>query len=265
MRTVQEVRIENRLRQMRTGQLKQATVSAFDRQLYRDAAETLGIDQYLTLHPAWMYQTLQPFMQAERGLAFTESRLRYAPLPIPQIQTTLPAKYVAVSFYARSTWEPTVLTASCAKETIQAIAKQIPVVLLTTGLHMDDHLEYIPKPLPENVFLLHEHAGVTIQNSLAVYSAAMHGARAFVGTYGGISHLALRYGIPSVNLFTEWKGIFLSHRQLSEAYALQLGVPYHVLKVAEIPLIQDTLPRIVLQTAGSSRAQKTLALSEQTV
>jgi hypothetical protein len=264
MRTVQDVRVENRLRQAQTGMLKQATVSRFDYQLYRDAADTLRLTDYLTLHPAWMYQTLHPFLVAQRGIGWVEQRLRFTALPMADWTLDLPERYVAVSFYARSSWEPTTITASVARETIGQIARQIPVVLLTTAQHMDDHVDYIPKPLPENVILLHERVPQTIQNSLAIKSTVVAKAAAYVGTYGGISHLALRYRVPSVNLFTEWKGIFLSHRQLSEALALQIGVPYHVLKLNEVPILQDVLPRLQFQPQTSS-GMKALAPSEQMV
>jgi hypothetical protein len=260
MRDVRDVRVENRVRVSRTGILKQTTVTAFDRALYRDAAETLGLTKYLTLHPAWMYQTLQPFWVGQRGLSWVESRLRFGPMPAPVLDLGLPPRYVAVSFYARHTWPPTAVTAQLAREAIARIAQQIPVVLLHQGLHLDDHIDFVPKPLPENVILLSDRVKVTPQTSLVTLSAAIAKAAAFVGTYGGLSHLALRYQVPSVNLFTEFSGIFLAHRQLSEAYALQAKVPYHVLKLNEIPLLQDVLPRVVYQpTGGSSGAQKVLA------
>lgn len=255
MRTVQDVRVENRLRVARTGMLKQMAVTDFDRGLYADAAKTLGFTRYLTLHPAWMYQLLQPFWMGERGLSWVGPQLRFAPMLAPEIPIVLPEKYVAVQFYARGTWEPSPITGSFAREAIQLIAKQLPVVLLTTGLHMDDHVDYLPKPLPENVICLSDRLPCTPETSLAAVSAVMAKASAFVGTYGGLSHLAFRYQIPSVNLYTTWKGIMLAHKHLSEAVALQAGVPYFVLKLGEVPLLQDVLPRVVIQakTAGSSQ------------
>jgi hypothetical protein len=253
MRDVRDVRIENRLRVARSGMLKQMTVTPFDRQIYRDAAQTLGLTDYLTLHPAWMYQTLQPFWMGERGLSWVEPRIKLAPLPRPELPMDLPEKYVAVAFYARSTWEASAMTASFARETIALIAKSIPVVLLSTSLHMDDHLDYIPKPLPEHVSVLADTFACTPQNSLAAIAAVMGKATAFVGTYGGLSHMALRYGVPSVNLYTKWQGIMLAHKTLSEALALQIGVPYHVVQLGQIPILQDVLPRVVQQQRGSSQ------------
>jgi hypothetical protein len=258
MREVADVRIENRLRVMRTGVLKQTSVTPFDRAIYRDAAETLGLKDYLTLHPAWMYQTLQPFFHGERGVGWAERRLRFGPLPRPVVEMTLPPRYVAVSYYARATWPPNQITAQISRESIALIAKQLPVVLLHQGLFLDDHVDFVPKPLPPNVHLLSDLVTATPQTSLLTLSAVIAGAAAFVGTYGGLSHLALRYGIPSVNLYTDWTGVLLAHRHLSEAFALQAKLPYHVLKVSELPIVQDVLPRVILQAVASS-SQKTVA------
>ena len=264
MREVREVRVENRLRAARTGMIKQMAVAPFDRGIYTDAAQTLGLEQFLTLHPAWMYQTLQPFWNGQTGLSWTEGRLRFAPLPRPEIPMALPEKFVAVSFYARSTWEASATTAAFAKEAIQLIAKQIPVVLLSTSLHMDDHVDFLPHPLPENVTVLANLFPCTPQNSLAAMACVLSKAMAFVGTYGGLSHLALRYGVPSVNLYTKWQGIMLAHKTLSDALAIQTGVPYHVLQMDQIPWIQDTIPKIVIQARGSS-AKKDVAPVPQMV
>ena len=252
MRDVRDVRVENRLRVNKTGILKQMAVTDFDRAIYRDAAETLGLKDYLTLHPAWMYQTLQDFWKQERGLTWVEPRLRFGPLPRPVIPIDLPERFVAVSYYARPTWEANTMTGGFAKESIALIAQHLPVVLLTTGLHMDDHLDYIPHPMPANVIKLSDRVTCTPQDSLAILSSVLSRATAFVGTYGGLSHLALRYGIPSVNLYIQWKGIMLAHKHLSEAIALNTGVPYHVLQLGQIPILQDVLPRVILQGASSS-------------
>jgi hypothetical protein len=247
------------LRVAQTGMLKQMAVTPFDRALYADAARTLGLDDYLTLHPAWMYQTLQPFWSLERGVTWAERRLRFGPLPAPAFPLELPERYAAVQFYARGTWQPDANTAAFARETIALVARQIPVVLLALDLHMDDHVDFIPRPLPANVTVLGDLVNADPQTSLMIRSAAVARAAAFVGTYGGTSHLALRYGVPSVNLYTQWAGVYLAHRQLSEAVALQMRIPYHVVQLNEIPILQDVLPRVTYQAQTSSGAKKPVA------
>lgn len=246
LRTPQEVRIENRIQQQRHGMLKQTHVTDFDRQVIRDAADSLKIGAYLTLHPAWMYQGLRPFWDASRGLAWLQEQARFAPLPSLEVGgLTLPQNFVAVRFYFRATFKPSPTAIEFAKHTIRMIAKTQPVVVLDNGgLYLDDHLDYVPKDEP-NVSVLSQMVPLTPQNNLAVQSAVLSKALGFVGTYGGMAQLALRFGKPSVSVYDEWQGTALPHKHLSEALALQIGKVFQVVRVGDLPLLQTVLPRVL--------------------
>lgn len=244
MRTPQAVRIENRLQHTRTGQLKQTHVTAFDRQVMRDAAQTLGLRRYLTLHPAWLYQTLAPFWEGASGLGWLESRVQFGPLPVPALPdgVTLPESFVCARFYARATFPPSDQTAGFVRAVLTQVAHDQPVVLLNSGLHTDDHVDYLPKTIP-GVRRLSDLCAMTAENNLAIQSAVLARARGFVGTYGGLAQLALRYGKPSLSFFTEWQGTAVPHKHLSEALALQMRVPFQVLRLGDLPLLQAVLPQ----------------------
>lgn len=244
MRDVQALRVENKIRIAQTKMLKQQTVTPFDRAIWADTAQTLGLKQYHTLHPAWMYQTLKPFWEAQRGILWLDDAVRYAPLPIPPMAIKLPERFIAVKFYARPTWPPNSTTASLAREAITQMARSHPVVLLTSDLVVDDHVDFQPQQLPPNVYRLSDLVPMEPQTSLAVVSHVMARSMAFVGTYGGLGHLALRYGKPSLNLYTEWSGAAVPHRHLSEALALRMGVPFIVMRLADVAMVQDCLPRM---------------------
>lgn len=246
MRTPQDVRVENRLRHNETGQLKQTHVRAFDRQVYRDVAETLGLRTYQTLHPAWMYQSLRPFWEAERGIQWLQSRVRFAPLPTLGLEgVTLPEKFVAVRFYFRPTFMRSPLNLEFATHCIRMIAKQQPVIVLNNPHVVDDHLDFVPKDEP-NVIVLSDLVDLTPANNLAVQSAVLQRALGYVGTYGGMAQLALRLGKPSISLYDEWHGTALPHRHLSDALALSLGVGFNVIRVGDLPQLQSVLPHVVM-------------------
>lgn len=246
MRTPQDVRVENRLRHNETGQLKQTHVRAFDRQVYRDVAETLGLKTYQTLHPAWMYQSLRPFWEAERGIQWLQSRVRFAPLPTLGLEgVTLPEKFVAVRFYFRPTFMRSPLNLEFATHCIRMIAKQQPVIVLNNPHVVDDHLDFVPKNEP-NVLVLSDLVDLTPANNLAVQSAVLQRALGYVGTYGGMAQLALRLGKPSISLYDEWHGTALPHRHLSDALALSLGVGFNVVRVGDLPQLQSVLPHVVV-------------------
>jgi hypothetical protein len=250
MRTPQEVRVENRIQHQRTGMLKQTHVTPWDRQVLRDAAETLGLRKYRTLHPAWMYQVLEPFWEARTGLNWLQDRVRFAPFPQMNLEgVTLPESFVAVRYYFRATLRATSTVVEFAKHSIRMLAKSQPVVILTSGHYLDDHLDYIPKDVP-NVTVLSDLVTLTPQNNLAIQAAVLQRALGFVGTYGGMAQLALRLGKPSVSVYEDWHGTAFPHRHLSEALAVQMGVGFNVVKIGELPQLQAALPTVV--TAGSS-------------
>ena len=245
MRTPQDLRVENRIQQQQTGLLKQVHVTPFDRQVIRDAADTLGLRRYLTLHPAWMYQTLAPFWDGQRGLAWLQDRVRFAPLPALQLNgATLPERFVAVRFYHRATFKRTPLAQDFVVHCITRIAQSQPVVILNNPHVIDDHMDIVPRDIP-NVTVLSDLVQLTPENNLAMQSAVLSKALGFVGTYGGMAQLALRLGKPSISVYDEWQGTALPHRHLSDALALHLGVAFNVVRMGDLPQLQAVLPTVV--------------------
>lgn len=257
MRTPQEVRVENMLQARLTGQMKQTHRTRWDRAVLADAAASLGLRRYHVLDPPWMYQRLARFWQAEMGLLPLQRQTRYEALPVPDLPAGLeiPPNTAAVRFYLRSTFPQTPQTLDVARETIRQIASRQPVLVINSGLHVDDHADAVFEGLP-NVRFLHQIATLTAENNLAVQAAALARCVGFVGTYGGLAQLALRYRKPVVSLYTDWHGTALSHLYLSDALARQMGVPFHCLRVGDLPLLQTVLPKFTvhMREGGSSGA-----------
>ena len=245
MRTPQDVRIANRLQHQQTGMLKQNDVTAFDRQVIRDVADTLKVRKYHVLHPSWMYQTLRPFWEGHRGLNWLHPHLRIAPIPPLNIEgLTLPDKFLAVRFYFRATFRASELSRDFAKQTIRQLAKQYPVIVLNNPDFLDDHLDYVPKDEP-NVSILSDLVPLTPATNLAVQSAVLQKAMGFVGTYGGFAQLALRMGKPTISLYDEWQGTALPHRHLSDVLSISLKAPFYVLRLGDLPMLQSAIPKVI--------------------
>ena len=252
MRSPQDVRVEQRLQQAQTGTVKQRTITAFDRGILADAAQTLGLGRrYGVLHPAWMYQALAPFWETRQGLAWLGRQMPLGYLPPAPVLTdvTLPEHFVAVRFYFRPTFPLNPTNIQFAKETIRQLASRQAVIVLNSGLSLDDHLDYVPRDVP-NVVVLAEQAPLTAQNNLLVQSAILAKADAFVGTYGGMAQLALRFKKPVISVFDDWHSTALAHKTLSEAIALQSGVPFTVVSIRVLPQLQHALPTV---TAAAER------------
>ena len=248
MRTPQQVRVESTVRRMKTGMMKQLAWTPFDRAIVTDAAQSLGLKKYLTLHPSWMFQTLSPYWAGMRGMDWLHGRCTYAFLPPPPLPAgvQLPPEFVAVKFYFRSTFEYKHDALQLAKTTVKKLAETIPVVILNTGIHSDDHRDLQFKAHP-HITVLKDLMPLTPQNTLWAQSAVLARAQGFVGTYGGLAQVAQRFKKPAVTFFTSWGGTLMQHKHLSDAIALRTGVPFLVQNVKELPLLATVLPMIQSQ------------------
>lgn len=254
MRTPQEVRVEQRLQHARTGLVKQTTMTAFDRGVYADVAQTLGLGKgYAVLHPAWMYQCLAPYWENAKGLTWLLAHAAYAPPSAPVMtDVTLPEHFLAVRFYFRPTFPVSPTNVSIAKETIRQLAQYQTVIVLNSGLALDDHLDYIPKDVP-NVVVLSERIPMTASNNLLVQSAVLAKADAFVGTYGGMAQLALTFRKPVLSVYDDWHSTALAHKHLSELIALEAKIPFTVVSTRILPQIQQAFPTINFGGGSSSK------------
>lgn len=226
LRSVTDIRRQNLFDWSKTKLQKQTTVTAYDKQLLRDAADKAGITgRYHVLHPSWMYWALAPFWDEERGLKYLTSLADFAllPKPVPPITIDgLPQTYVAVKFYGRATWpHPHQETMAFVAEVVGNIAKQAPVLLLNTGHEGDEHIEMnVTGP---NVFVL---PTIPPEHNLGTQMALLGRAQAFVGTYGGVAQAALRMGVPSCSFWSQFGGTAHAHLSLSSWLSKATNVPF---------------------------------------
>jgi len=96
------------------------------------------------------------------------------------VELELPdAPYIAVKFYTRPTWPHTEQLQTWTQDTVTKLATKANLVLLDAGLHTDDHGEM---NLPTTHQIVSLKGKLTPQNNLAIQSAVLAKARAFVGT-----------------------------------------------------------------------------------
>lgn len=274
MRTPKQCRIENTLEFKRSKSLKQTYVTAFDRALLAEVAKDLGLTKYHVLHPAWMYQTLAPFWEGQTGLEWIwphicerlsdangRPQLSMTNLPtLPILEgLVLPPKFVAARFYLRATYPHHEATLGAAQSALQQVTGHVPVLLLDSGIHADEHIDI---PLTgRNIVKLSDLYPLTPENNLAIQSAVLSRALGFLGTYGGLSQLALRLGKPSVSFYLNWFGTALAHKHLADAIATATQIPSLVVRLGEVPLLRSVLPH--LEHASSSGTQPTVQVPEQ--
>ena len=177
------------------GEQKQTRMLPFERDLLRG----LGVDaRDRILHPSTMYRLFRPFWWGHVDEGWVHRFARYRRLcSLPEDTAMVPGMlrgdYVAVKFYFSDSFPATDANRAFVRRVLATLAARGRVVSLTTGLHLDDHGGAGSEPA--GVELL--PAGVEPRINLALQSAIVANASAFVGTYGGFSYLAPFYGVPT--------------------------------------------------------------------
>jgi hypothetical protein len=187
-------RLEDRRRRARD--LKQLRVERFDRELVALARERLG--RLTVVHPSLMFARLRGLWFKGRPLAELWPRVEYQRLDVPPEPVAgLPARYVAVKAYFNECLPPTAEIRAFLRHTIERLADEVDVVLLSTGLLVDDHEEWTtqqPRVHPIEHLLRPD-------DNLAVQTRIIAGAHGLVATYGGFSYLGPFLGVPALTFY----------------------------------------------------------------
>jgi hypothetical protein len=181
------------------GTIKQRTVSAMDRDIVAAAEERIGARGARLLHPLLMYQLFHQFWLGHRAPAFLDNHTRYARVAAPDVPLPpLPPRFTAVKFYTAVTLPPTPFIHRTVQSMVLALAQRTPVVMLDTGLTLDDHEDYSFE-LAARVHSLREH--LDPRDNLAVQTAVIGRAESFVGTCGALAWLAPMLGVNTTAVF----------------------------------------------------------------
>ena len=218
---------------------KQRRVGAFDAQIVTRLRETVGLQQAELLHPGMMYRLFQPFWREVATAARVEAHSQYARLAGgPLDLSDLPDDYVAARFYFSDCFPDTPANRAFVTSMIEAISIHTPVVLLNAPFAVDDHRDFASA----GTRVISVADRMTPETNLAVQTAVIARARAFVGTYGGYSYLAPFLGVGALAFYSE--RTFKSHHlHLAQRVFEGLGGAGVVaLDVAQLPLVQLAIP-----------------------
>ena len=183
-------------RRARAGDLKQLRVERFDRQLRALALERLG--PATVIHPSLMFARLRGLWFKDTPLAEILPRLEFRQLTVePEPVLGLPHEYVAVKAYFNECLRPTPANRDFLRGVIERLVEVTDVVLLSTGLFVDDHEEWAMRH--ERVHPI-EHL-LRPEDNLAVQTRIIAGSQGLVATYGGFSYLAPFLGVPALTFY----------------------------------------------------------------
>lgn len=192
---------------------KQQAVRAFDRALLLRARAETGLSRPALLHPELMYLLFRPFWKRQLPLSTVMDHVafRRVDAPLDLRPPGLPARYVVTRFYYSGCFPDTAENRAFVGGVIDTLSRQSDVVVLSPGQRVDEHHEHVTSS---------QHRIHTVDLSarphenLAVQTAIISGAEAFVGTYGGFAYLAPFCGINALAFYSE-RNFFSHHLEVA--------------------------------------------------
>lgn len=242
LRPLTEIRHQVHRQTVETGQRKPYQQTRWDRSLIEQACDIWGLRKPIVLHPTLMSRVFEGWWQNLTGIASVFRRTQWPKLPAPELtETTLPPEYIAMRWYLRASLQPDPGLHKRLIGLVARISERMPVVLLERPEHVDDHIDW-PIPTLKNVIRL---PPVPLEQALAQHTVVISKAKAYLGTYGGMSTVALRLGIPSVSWYQSMHGVLIAHLLLTQAVAVNTSVPYYPVKTSDLDLLEQTMGRQV--------------------
>jgi hypothetical protein len=168
-----------------------------------------------------MYRLFRQFWFGNRALDVVASHTRFAPAqasPLVDL-SMLPPRYTAVKFYTGAAIPDVPLHRALLREMVARLARVQPVVLLDSGVTLDEHGDYALDDVPNVVSI---RRLMTPQNNLGVQTQVIAGASGYVGTCGGLAWLAPLLGIPTVAVYAEER-FLVSHLYVARHAYRQVG------------------------------------------
>ena len=183
------------------GTSKQRARSGLDDQIVAGVERRLGTPLQI-VHPSLMYRLFRAFWSGQESMSFLERHMRVALARAPQAVdlSSLPRDYVAVKFYSARSLPAEPAMRSTLRGLVSGLASRAPVVLLETGVRVDEHDDFTFDGLPNTYSA---RTLMTPATNLAVQTQIMAGARAFVGTCGSVAWLGPLLGVETLALFAD--------------------------------------------------------------
>lgn len=222
------------------GYRKQYRETSLDRRILARVCTELGLENAALLHPSIMFGAYRTLAKQSAVTRTKGSIFSHAPLHATQAELDLPRGYVAVRFYFSPAFPDTPDNRGIVAEVVQAIASRRPVVILAPPGSFDEHVDAIV----EADVPVRRLDRMTSANNLAVQSAAIAGASAFVSTYGGLSYVGPLLGVPTVALYSEPLRFRPQHLELAQrVFRGEEYGGFVALDVGHLPLLEALLAR----------------------
>lgn len=238
--TPQELRAWHDHRVNELGGQKHTSLTAFDREVADRAGARLGAD-YELLHPSAMYHAFRPFWLGRAPANEAAEKLCFAPIAAPERPLDLPPlpdRFVAVKAYFSSCFPATEDNRALVADLVRRMATARPVVLLTTGLDVDDHADV---EIDADHDVIDASRWMAARDNLGVQTEVIRRADALVTTYGGFSYLGPLVGVPSLCFYSK-PNFQPAHLVLMQQVARRLDGHFVALEARDLGLLDWLLP-----------------------
>lgn len=219
-----------------SGDQKQLTPGSFDAEiLERISTHCLDGRVPRLCHPSLMFRLFRRFWFGDRSLDFFLNHMRFERLPSPGGDAPdLPKTFAAVKFYTGPAMPDTPEHRIVLRQLVSRVAADMPVVVLDTGLSLDEHRDFLFEGVP-NVTPL--RARLTPADNLAVQTRMIAQASMFLGTCGSLAWLAPMLGTPTVGVYADDRFLAPHLFVARHAYRLMQAAPFTTLDLRAL----DTL------------------------
>lgn len=223
---------------------KQRQWGAFDAEVLRGVRARYGRVRFDLLHSQMMVRLFQPIWRERVPLGGIDTYATYPrferPEPSPW-RAQLPDDYVAVKFYFSLQFPDTLENRQFAARVVRLLAKRTHVVLLGSGVKLDDHDDW---RLATHGRIHNIDHLLSPESNLDVQTRVIAEARAFVGSYGGFSYLAPFYSVPSFSFYSDREGFLPYHLELAQRVFNRPGAAtFLALDTGNVELIESLLGR----------------------
>jgi hypothetical protein len=184
------------------GDQKQLAHAEFDADiLQRIATGHLDGQMPRVCHPSLMFRLFRPFWFGDRSLDFFLNHMRFTRVSSSGAAVPdLPKRFAAVKFYTGPAVPDSPEHRRALRGLVSRLAEQMPVVVLDTGLTIDEHRDFLFEDV-RNVSLLGDR--LTPSTNLAVQTRVIASASLFLGTCGSLAWLAPMLGTPAIGVYAD--------------------------------------------------------------
>jgi len=231
------------------GDQKQLSPGEFDAEIVRRvAARHLHGRAAPLCHPSFMFRLFRRFWFGDRSLDFFLNHVRFERIAPPAaVPRGLPDRFAAVKFYTGPALPDTAAHRGMLRALVSRVAETMPVVVLNTGLTLDEHRDFTFEDVPNTTML---GDALTPATNLAIQTGVIARASLLLGTCGSLAWLGPMIGTPTIGVYADDRFLAPHLFVARHAYRLMEAASFTTLDLAAVEAL-DIVPQ--LAAAGFDR------------